>query len=151
MSDKLLGPGEVFILSPPQPMGEMQPAAMLEVEPSKSKDIGWTFEERRGWEVKELPEDFVQQISGCVDDKEKLSLIDRLPNMTESTIGKKVLAMGIMGWVRGVVREKSELVSFWHVDAGGSIFPLELADDDRCCFVTTSQINKKCFEVIRGR
>ena len=144
-----LRPGEVFCLSEPRFVGEMAPREELKAEEAdvRAKDIGWTCEMRRGWEVKLITPEFDQKIIECADDGEKGELIHACENMTESVEGTKVLAMGIMGWVRGIVREKSELVSFWHVDAGGSIFPLELADDDRCCFVTTSQINKKCFDM----
>jgi hypothetical protein len=142
-----LKPGEVFKLSEPRFVGEMPKIEVLEVEKSSELKIGWTCEERRGWEVKLITPEFDQQIIQCADDEEKSELIHSCANMTEAKEGTKVLAMGITGWVRGVVREKSELVSFWHVDAGGSVFPLELASDERCCWVTTSQINKRIFEM----
>lgn len=141
-----LKPGEVFKLSEPRFVGEIPKTEALEVVKSTEK-IGWTCHERRGWEVKIITPEFVQKIIECGDDEEKSELINACENMTEAKEGTRVLVMGIMGWVRGVVREKGELVHFWHVDAGGSVFPLELASDERCCWVTTSQINKRVFEI----
>lgn len=136
--------------SEPEFVGDFQVRPVdLEVEEAEepSKKLGWTCHERHGWEIKVPTADFEQQLGKLETDEEKLALIESLENMTETSVGMKVLVMSLFGWVRGVVREKSDLVSFWHVDAGGSIFPLEMAGDERNCWVTTSQINKKCFNM----
>jgi len=121
-----------------------------EVVNKPPKKMGWTCSERRGWEVKIIPDDFSDRFSEFDSDKEKLAYIAGLENLKELNDGTKVFAMGILGWVPGViVVSGAGDFSSACVESGGSIFPLERADDDRDCFVTLSQINKEAIRSIR--
>lgn len=145
----------IFKISEPHFIGEFPSVQEMKIETleatdtSKVPNIGWTCSELQGWEVKVIFDDFDQKIMRCADENKKIKLIESCENMNVIKAGKKVLVMGITGWVRGIVVESGDLWSNWHVDTGGSIFPLKPADDERICWVTTSQINKKCFEKIK--
>jgi hypothetical protein len=115
-----------------------------------SKKMGWTCKELKGWEVKVPSADFDKEIMKLSDDQDKLRLIDSCENLTKLRQGKKVLVMSITGWVRGkVVIEGGQYSDSPYVESGGSIFYLEMAEDERNCFVTTSQINKACFDMVK--
>ncbi|MHC4507730.1 MAG: hypothetical protein ACYTAO_02065, partial [Planctomycetota bacterium] len=107
----IIGEGEVYLIGPPQFMGKLKPPEDLKVEDvdQPSKKLGWTCYEQRGWEVKVPSADFDKEIIKLDGDRAKLALIDSCENMTELRHGKKVLAMGITGWVRGqVITENGE-------------------------------------------
>lgn len=116
----------------------------------KSKKLGWTCCERHGWEVKVVPEDFDQRLATLSEDQDKMELISSLENLTELLQGQKVLVMSITGWCYGTVMLQGRYLSSPHVESHGSVWPLEMADDERKCWVTSSQINKKCFEMIQA-
>ena len=109
---------------------------------SKKMDIKWTVSERSGWEVKIPCADFDQEIGKLQTDEDKYALINSCENLTTLQEGEKVLAMGIMGWAMGEVRVDGPLWSSPYVETRGSVFPLSMCEDDRACFVTSSQINK---------
>lgn len=115
-----------------------------------SKKLGWTCELRTGWEVKVFTDDYVDRMMDTdKDDNEaKTKIIESLPNLVDLEDGQVVLVMSIMGWVSGNVRLTSDIFAGPHVESGGHVFPLRFTDDDRKCWVTTSQINKAVFDLI---
>lgn len=121
----------------------------VETVEEKSKKLGWTCTIRDGCEVKVVTEEFEQRLAALDDDKEKLELVYILDNMTELVQGQKVLVMGITGWCFGTVMLSGDYFSSPHVESRGSIWPLKEADDERKCWVTSSQINKRCFDKIK--
>lgn len=120
--------------------------------PGPSKKLGWTCKIQDGWEVKVIPDGFWDQIKALETVEEKFELIAGLENLTGHLAhGTKVLAMGIAGWAPGEVKMgmKSEFLSSPHVESKGFVWPLKEATDERKCWVTSSQINKKVFEMIK--
>lgn len=101
--------------------------------------------ELHGWEVKEYTPDLGQRLEQCSTYAERHALIAQLENMVDAQAGKDVLVMSLTGWARGVVVAESGSLPFKHVDSGGCVFPIEMADDERRCWVTTCQVNKKVF------
>jgi hypothetical protein len=120
----------------------------VETVESKSKKLGWTCCIRDGWEVKIVTEEFEKRLAVLNDDKDKLELIYSLDNMTELHQGQKVLVMSITGWCFGTVMLRSRYLSSPHVENRGSVWPLKEAEDERECWVTSSQINKRCFDMV---
>ena len=144
-----------FKLSDPEFVGKFKPAEVeLKVKDvaGPSKKMGWTCKIQDGWEVKLVPEGFWDKIKALETDREKLDLIAGLENMAGHLAhGTEVLVMGISGWAPGTVQmgRKSEFLSSPHVESKGSVWPLKEATDERGCWVTSSQINKKVFEKIK--
>lgn len=147
-----------FKLSDPEYVGEFQigpPDLQVEDVNEPSKKLGWTCSIRDGWEVKL----WTPKLRHAIDDLQKqeaepdaiMRLIDEHDNLTgELKEFTPVLAMGIRGWVQGlVVTDSATLPGSPYVDSEGSVFPLKEAPDERNCWVTSSQINKKCFEMIK--
>jgi hypothetical protein len=143
---------EDFKLSEPKLVGAFQinPEDLkIETVAEPSKKIGWTCEIKDGWEVKVVPEDFEQRLAVLTEDQDKIDLIWSLENMTELVQGQRVLVMGIMGWCFGTVMLRSRYLSSPHVESHGSVWPLKEADDERECWVTVTQINKRCFDMVK--
>ena len=140
---------EEFKLGDPEFVGEIPPVEELRIETvdKPSRKMDWTFSERSGWEVKVPSADFDQEIMKLETDEDKYALIHSCENLTDLREGKKVLVMSIRGWVEGEVRMSGEFISGPHVDSGGSLFPLSMCEDDRECWVTSSQFNKKVFDI----
>jgi hypothetical protein len=152
---ELIRADQPYLISLPRPFKEIsigchEMDVKVEDAEEPSKEMGWFFREQRGWEVKVPCEGFDQKIMECVDDEEKLALISSCADLVELDHDQKVLVMGITGWIRGrVVATGFEYFGEPYVDTGGSVFPLYRADDERFCWVTTTQITKRCFDMIK--
>lgn len=111
-------------------------------------DAEWMCELLDGWEVKVVSEGFREQLANVQDMAAKLELIESLDNLVTLQHGRTVLVMGIVGWCFGTVLTTGTYFSTPHVENEGSVWPLREAKDGRSCWVTTSQINKRCFDFL---
>ena len=119
-------------------------------EDCKLSKSGWTCSIMEGWEIKVPPDDFCERMVAARDDDEKIEIIETFPNLKEPEDGQHVLVMSLFGWAAGNVRLGGDFMSSPHVESGGHVFPMQMAEDDRACWITSVQINKKVIRSARN-
>ncbi|MFW9801117.1 MAG: hypothetical protein ACFFFC_00570 [Candidatus Thorarchaeota archaeon] len=105
-------------------------------------DINWLSNLSTGCEIKVLTAEVKKKIEKAADDKEKLTLVNSLKNMTQINDGEEVFVHGFTGWMNGIVNTKC--FGSPHINTKYHIFLLSKPNNNED-IVATAQINKKCF------